>query len=178
MTFWTDQNLQPKRAFRFILNIPGNGSKGIQSFLAKSVTKPTFDLSSTPHQYLNHTFYYPGRVTWQPITIVVVDTVNDDMNATEAVTELLNDSGYFQPDRDTTVTISKKDAVNTALGNITIDVIDAQSNVVETWNLKNSFIQRAEFGNLDYASEEITNVTLTVQYDYAFIEVDGNILPA
>ena len=43
--------------------------------------------------------------------------------------------------------------------------------MVETWSLKNAFIQRAEFGNLDYASEEITNVTLTIQYDYAFIDV-------
>lgn len=168
--FWTDSQLQPKRAFRYLLDFDPVGQQSLQ-YLAKSVTKPTFELSSTPHQYLNHTFYYPGRVTWQPITVTLIDTTQQGMNVSEAIMRVLDKSGYRQPAQNDNRTISKSQAVASGLSQIQIKVIDSKGDVVETWSLKNAFIQRAEFGNLDYASEEVTNVTLTIQYDYAFIDV-------
>ena len=72
MPFWSqafgeDAELKdPKRNFRFTVSITGiaaaNG--GPLLWYANSVTKPTFTLSSAEHKYLNHTFYYPGNVTW------------------------------------------------------------------------------------------------------------------
>ena len=63
MTFWQDPNLEPKRSFKFILSIPGgNNTTGISEFLVKKVKKPEWEIGSIEHKFLNHSFYYPGRM--------------------------------------------------------------------------------------------------------------------
>ena len=60
--FWTSPTFEPKRAFRFLVEFtPGDGADSLQ-FLAKSVTRPSYTVSSNPHKFFNHTFHYPGRV--------------------------------------------------------------------------------------------------------------------
>ena len=41
---------------------------------------------------------------------------------------------------------------------------------VEQWRLKGAFIQSADFSDMDYASNEVGTVALTLQYDYAVLE--------
>ena len=34
------------------------------------VTKPTFSVTQSQHKFLNHTFYYPGKVgEWNTVTV-------------------------------------------------------------------------------------------------------------
>ena len=62
MAFWTDSAGQdPKRNYRFLVTI-GNLPNGA-TWYAKKVNKPAFSINDISHAYLNHTFYYPGRVT-------------------------------------------------------------------------------------------------------------------
>jgi hypothetical protein len=184
MTFWTDPTLEPKRAYKFILSVPGGtNTNGIREFLVKTVDKPKFQVASTPHSFLNHTFYYPGRTTWQTINATVVDTLDPSLNATQEIMHILEESGYDLP----TVpgappagfgTVSKDKAVNAALGLIKIRTINAAGNPVEEWNLNNAFLTNADFGNLSYDSDDLSVVTLTIQYDNAFVNVlngDGTI---
>ena len=51
------------------------------------------------------------------------------------------------------------------------------TNVIEEWTLKNAFLTKVAWGDtLDYASEELVNVSITVQYDYAtYSSVPGGI---
>ena len=39
------------------------------SWMVKSIDKPSVSLSEASHEYLNHTFYYPGRVTWNSVSV-------------------------------------------------------------------------------------------------------------
>ena len=55
--FWTDKNTEPKRVYRWIMNIGG-----IPQWIVKTSGKPKFEVSETEHKYINHTFYYPGKV--------------------------------------------------------------------------------------------------------------------
>ena len=73
MAFWTDaqQGQDPKRKFRFLVTL-GNMPNGAQWF-AKTVKKPNFSITEVTHQFLNHTFYYPGRMEWQTTDVVLVD---------------------------------------------------------------------------------------------------------
>ena len=41
---------------------------------------------------------------------------------------------------------------------------------MEQWRLKGAFIQSADFSDMDYASNEVGTVALTLQYDYAVLE--------
>ena len=58
---------------------------------AKKITKPNFTVAESKHVYLGHTFYYPGNVTWNEITVEMVDPVSPD--ASINLSRILFDSG-------------------------------------------------------------------------------------
>ena len=177
-TFWTtDYNgsgvTNPKRAFRFKITIGAFSDTAIGSdlgtnvvFWAKTADKPSFSLGETSHNYLNHTFKFPGRVTWNDVTITMVDP-GGEKGVAFALTKILNESGYVVPtDASQFQTISKTKAVG-GLGEVLCQQLDDEGNVLESWTLNNSFISDVNFGNLDYGSEELTEYSITVRYDWA-----------
>jgi len=161
MAFWQATDIEPKRSYRFILSIPG-----FSPYIIKSVKKPSFSIGSTEHQYLNHTFWYPGKVTWGEVSFVIVDTVGDTDNGSARLMGLLDACGYSLPSPDSYSTISKKSAVS-ALSTVQIQTVNAEGDVVESWWLKNAWIAGAEFGDLSYADEGMLNVSVTLKYDNA-----------
>ena len=116
MPFWSNphdsSSRDPKRKFRFqvsfdaITDPNGNGSV---MWYAKTVNKPSFQIATTEHKYLNHTFYYPGTVTWQDVSVTLVDPIEPDMSITLA--RILEKSGYILPgnatDQSSLATMSK-----------------------------------------------------------------------
>ena len=70
--FWSNVNTDPKRNFRFTLNI-GN----IPVWTVKSVNKPKANVAMIEHSFINHVFKYPGRVTWDNLSITLVDPMID-----------------------------------------------------------------------------------------------------
>ena len=82
MPFWStnfgnqeDILKDPKRNFRFYITITGinTDNGGPMIWYAKDVQKPTFTMAEASHEYLNHTYYYPGKITWNTIDIKMVD---------------------------------------------------------------------------------------------------------
>ena len=113
--FWSDPTITPKRAFKFLVSL-GTGERQLPSFVCKKVTKPSFDITETPHKFLNHTFYFPGRLEWQTIDLTAVDPLTPD--ASKIIAEILKFSGYNVPTQATAgrkVTISKRRATATAI---------------------------------------------------------------
>jgi hypothetical protein len=186
MSFWYDKQLQPKRAYKFLLSING-GNTSIKEFLIKKVTKPSFSVSQSEHKYLNHTFYYPGKVTWNEVSFTVVDVVDQTDDATAAVMSIFAGNpnqagdtgmGYQSPvTSGVTSTISKDKSV-AAMGNIIIRQIDSEGRNVEAWKLHNAWIKDVKFGDLDYGSEEMLNVDVTLVYDTAICETKQGRFPA
>ena len=182
MPFWSqafgeDAELKdPKRNFRFTVSITGiaaaNG--GPLLWYANSVTKPAFSLSSTEHKYLNHTYYYPGNVTWNEISMKLVDPGGDpDVAATLAA--MAQASGYAIPSTPDDLTSVSKAKATAALGTITITQIDADGKPVEQWTLWNAMISEIDFGGtLEYGQEELVELSLKVRYDWARIETPNS----
>ena len=52
-------------------------------------------------------------------------------------------------------------------GRILFSLREAQTEALEEWQLINPFITKAEFGSLDYASDDMAEVSVTIRYDYA-----------
>lgn len=173
MTFWNDPGLQPKRAYRFLLSIPGE-ENALDDFMIKKVTKPNFELSESEHKFLNHSFFYPGKVTWQPVSFTIVDALNP--NASARLYQMLAEAGYrapigpIQTGDNTAQTVSKLNSV-TALGKVLIKQIDAEGNNVEEWELKNPWIKSVKFGELDYDSDDLLNIEVELRYDWAVLRV-------
>ena len=42
--------------------------------------------------------------------------------------------------------------------------------IVEEWKLKGAYIQSANFGDLDFATSDPAEITLTLKYDYAILQ--------
>ena len=176
MPFWStdfgqDTTLKdPKRKFRFTVEFQGvNAAQGgALLWYAKTAAKPSFTIASSEHKYLNHTFYYPGSVTWNTISIAMVDPVDPDMTAT--LSDIIVQSGYSPPnDANSLGTMSKAKAAG-ALGRVIITQIDSDGNPLETWTLWNAFIKDVKFGDLGYGEDELTETTVELQYDWARVE--------
>ena len=165
MAFWAAPTTEPKRKYRWILNFGGTIG-AIEQYLLKKVDKPSFDISETEHKYINHTFWYPGRVTWNEIEMTLVDPVTPD--ASDKMFDVLKQSGYVFPlDPNTTQTISKANAV-AALGEFSIKQLGvSDGDFIEEWVLKNPWIKSVKFGELDYESDDLVDITITVRYDWA-----------
>jgi hypothetical protein len=168
MAFWTDATLQdPKRGYRFLVDL-GRMPNGA-TWYAKSVKKPSFSINAIEHKFLNHTFYYPGRLTWEQVTVTLVDPVTPDAAANTAA--IIRAGGYTPPITvNDTTTISKMSSV-AALNSVIITQIDSVGNSLETWRLENPWIANVEFGELSYDSDELTTITLTIRYDWAALIV-------
>jgi len=177
MAFWSENfgekaNLKdPKRNFRFTVQFTGINDEargGALLWYAKTAAKPSFAIASAEHKYLNHTFYYPGAVTWNDVTITLVDPVSPDMTATLA--DIVQASGYTPPTDSTNEnmgTMSKAKAAG-ALGTVLITQLDADGQPLETWTLWNSFITEAKFGDsLEYGNDDLTELSVTLKYDWA-----------
>jgi hypothetical protein len=61
----------------------------------------------------------------------------------------------------------------TNLGTVTISQIDADGQTLERWTLHNAFISKVNYGSLDYSSEDLTEMELELQYDWAMLETPG-----
>jgi len=177
MPFWNSALSEPKRAHRFILEIPGLVSEEDKftyaKYLAKSVTKPAYTISTATHKFLGNTYYYPGSVEWNECTVVLVNAINPDGN--EILLRALAGMGYLRPDIQEGIvtgdqlpgTVNKADAL-AQLGLITIEELNGEGGNVGQWQLMNAFITNATFGDLSYDNDtELLNVTVQIRYDYA-----------
>ena len=173
--FWTSPTFEPKRAFRFLVEFTPGKSESLQ-FLAKSVSRPSYTVSSNPHKFFNHTFHYPGRVEWNTVSLTLVDAIKP--NASEIFMDYLSNIGYADPtkfadQKDLTSKTITKHSATQALGLVKIMEIgtpEGGGNKASTkgeWILKNAFITEVNFGEHSYDSEEMIDIQLTIQYDWA-----------
>ena len=180
MPFWStdfgqDTTLKdPKRKFRFTVEFQGiNAAQGgALLWYANTAAKPSFTVAAAEHKYLNHTFYYPGSVTWNTISVTMVDPVDPDMTAT--LSDIIVASGYSPPtDANSLGSMSKAKAAG-ALGKVIITQIDSDGNPLETWTLWNAFVKDVKFGDLQYGEDGLQETTVELQYDWARVETINN----
>jgi hypothetical protein len=151
------------------------------TWYAKKVKKPKMNMSKTEHSYLNHTFKYPGRVTWDDVTVSLVDPVSPD--AAQHLAATIQASGYIVPKTYNDVTTVSKKRASEMLGEVQIIQIDESlegeggdaalvsgGRAIETWTLKNAWLMDVDFGELDYESDDLTEINLTIAYDYATLK--------
>lgn len=170
--FWANSNAEAKRKFRFLLTVQKSGlgsgdSNTIEKWLIQKVTRPSFQISEATHSYLNHTFYYPGRLTWQDVSFTLVDALYPDTCG--LVMGMLEQSGYRLPaSGDTNAqTISKDNSKIT----MKISSIDAKGDELDEWSLENAWILSSNFGEYDYTADDLMSIDVTVKYDYATYKI-------
>jgi hypothetical protein len=190
MAFWNEASLEPKRKFKFLIRF-GNASLALPSFIAKKCDKPSFDITETKHDFLGHAYYYPGRVNWKEVTATVIDPAGSggigdsafetlkapSTDVASAAYQVLLAAGYQSPVNAATaiggtasgaaLRTMSKGAATTQFDQIEIVQINHVGTPLETWVLNNAWIKSVNFGNLDYSSDDINEITFTFRYDWA-----------
>lgn len=184
MAFWSEAG-EPLRQYRWYMVFGGAASNAglVQSssgnkldahrYALKKVDKPKAKVEEITHKYLNHFYYYPGRLSWEPVNMTIAAVTNPSVDDT--LYKILLSAGYQYPtiySQDTT--ISKKKFMNEIGDSISIIQINSNGTPIEEWKLKNPFFTSVQFGSLDYGSEEIVEIQCTIRYDSAeFNNVNG-----
>jgi len=166
--WWGQKKSDPKRRYRFLVQLGGaSHMDAIPVWSIKTATKPKANVSTVEHMFLDYTFKYPGRVTWDNISMTLVDPVDPDLAS--AFIQRLTAAGYQYPtDSNKRASISKKKASDALGGDILIQQIDAEGDPIDTWSLKNAWIVSVDFGgSLDYTSDEMNELTVEVAFDWA-----------
>lgn len=170
MAFWSSPTLDPKRQYKFKISFPTLGSDA--QFLAQSADRPTYTISDTTKvDFLDKSFNFPGKITWNPIKIKFVDAIASQINVSSAVYNYLARAGWINPQdvggsTPNFRTIGKSSSVANT-GDVEIHVLDSNGVAIDKWNLKNAFITTATLNNLDYAAEGILTAEFTFRYDWA-----------
>ena len=146
---------EPKTANRFVMEIDG-----IPAYLVKTMQRPSISFETITLDHINVKRYVKGKAAWQPINVTLYDPIVP--SGAQAVMEWVRLHHESVTGRDGYSDFYKKD--------ITFNVLGPVGDKVEQWRLKGAFIQSADFSDMDYASNDVSQVSLTLQYDYAVLE--------
>jgi hypothetical protein len=172
--FWTSKGVDPKRKYRFTVSLAG-GATYRSSFgaiaplwFAKTVDKPEITVNTADVNFMQHKFYFPGTVEWNEVSLVLTDPISPD--AAGATAALLSAMGYVGPEG---AVQNLQSIAKTQSFEVIIKQVDAKGVTQEQWTLKNAFIIKLGYGDLDYTSEDLSEITMTFRYDWAEIITQG-----
>tara|TARA_Y100000592_G_scaffold61510_1_gene96089 strand:+ start:13806 stop:14417 length:612 start_codon:yes stop_codon:yes gene_type:complete len=170
--FWANSNAIAKRKYRYILDVGYAGGANLPSFekwVVQKVTRPSFSISETTHSYLNHTFYFPGRLTWNDVSFTVVDAVVPD--STGVLMGMLAASGYVLPKQSDSATSQGTISKANSTIKCVLTALDQDGGEIDKWTLHNAWILSANLGDYDYTSDDLMSIDIALKYDYATYEI-------
>jgi len=144
---------EPKRQNRFVLRFPS--SLGINEWFVESTARPKITVASTEIQFLNTSTYVAGRFNWEPLNVTFRDPIGP--SASQALMEWVRLCAESVTGRMGYAAGYKK--------NVDLELLDPTGVVVEKWILEGTFLTSADFGSLDYKSDAIANITVTMRMD-------------
>jgi len=166
---WQTANIEPKRKFKFLLVMGG-----VPAWVVKSAGRPNVSVSEgAKHQFLSHEFKFPGRVTWNDIDITLVDPIDPAMSL--QMFQIVEDAGYKIPDtwngnNELWKKSLSKSAFSKKLGDIQVHTIDSNGDWVEKWTMKQAWVKSIDYSDVDYSSEDLMEIKVTLSYDWAKLE--------
>ena len=146
---------EPKLKNRFVMSIDC-----IPAYLIKTANRPTISFEEVELNHMNIKRFVKGIATWETIEITMYDPVVP--SAAQAAMEWIRLSHESVTGRDGYSDFYKKD--------VDFQVLGPVGDVVEQWKLKGTWIQSANFNDLDFASSDPVEISLTLRYDYAILE--------
>ena len=149
---------EPKKKNRWLLRFPAD--LGIQEWWLASASRPSITQNEVEIPFLNTSTWVIGRFTWESISVTFRDPIGP--SAAQAIMEWVRLHHESVTGRDGYSDFYKKD--------ITFNVLGPVGDKVEEWTLKGAFIQAATFSDMDYSATNVSDISLTLRYDYAILQ--------
>jgi hypothetical protein len=174
----TSATLMPKLQYRFRVNFTGMGSdSGSRTSSTQNVIsagRPSITHEEVIVDSYNSKMYIAGKHTWEPISIVLRDDVNSQ------VVKLVGDQLRQQLDhanQGAGVTNTEGQISGLAYKfNMEIQILDgtAEANAIDTWELVGCYLSNVQYGDLNYGTSEMVQVTMQIRYDNASHNAAGD----
>jgi len=145
---------EPKMANRFIMYVDG-----LPTYVIKGVNRPTLSQEAKVLNHINVQRYVKGRSVWGVVTMTLFDPIVP--SAAQSVMEWVRLHHESVTGRDGYADFYKKD--------LTINVLGPVGDKVEEWILKGCQITEANFGEMNFDTDEPVNISMTVQPDYCIL---------
>jgi hypothetical protein len=149
------KNFEPKLGNRFIMEI-----NGIESYIIKTASRPTFTSEIVELDHINVKRKIKGKSNWDDMNITLYDPIVP--SGAQQVMEWIRTSHESLTGRDGYAAFYKKD--------ITFYLLGPVGDKIEQWTIKGAFITSANFGDLDWSSNDPVSIELTLTFDYAVLE--------
>ena len=142
----------------------------------KTISKPKLNYQTEEEKFTTVGSLLSKRSSATPILEDITMTMIDPSypNATRKLARLIRRTGYNEKKAKQiindsyggSIADSMLDTINgTDRRGVQIHQLDEFGEAIETWTLRNAFIKRIDFGELDYSSDELLEISLTLGYE-------------
>lgn len=146
---------EPKRKFRWILEI-----QGLDAYVMKTAARPQATFEETVIDFGNAKRWISGKHTWNPIAVTLHDPINP--SAAQKTMDWMRRNYEPLTGRMGYSSVYKE--------NITLKLTDPQMAVVELWDLEGAWPMDINWGDLDYAASDNTEISLSIRFDNATLQ--------
>ena len=150
--FFTE--FEPKVQNRFIMSI-----SGIPAYIIKGISGLGFDQGEIILNHINVYRKIKGKLRWNDVSLTLFDPITP--SGAQAVMEWVRLHHESATGRDGYSSFYKKE--------IRLHQLSPLGEVVEEWILKGAFLTEAGFGTYDWSSDAVQEISLTIRYDWAFL---------
>jgi len=158
--------LMPKLKYRFRASFENFGVSTPRSEMTKqimNITRPAVTFEENIIDIYNSKVYLVGKHSWDPITVNLRDDVNGSVS--KLAGEQVQKQFDFMEQSSAASVIDYKFITR-------FEILDGGNgantpNVLETWELYGCFIQNVNYNELDYASQDPANITMSIRFDNA-----------
>jgi hypothetical protein len=155
--------LMPKLKYRFRVTLLGFGTEASTELTKQvvDVTRPKVGFEEIEIPVYNSKVYMAGKYTLESITLNVRDDANG--NVVKLVGQQIQKQFDFFEQASARSGIDYKFTTR-------IEVLDggngaAAPNVLETFELYGCFLQNADYGDLNYGTNEVAQIAMTIRFD-------------
>jgi hypothetical protein len=146
---------EPKRKNRWVFAI-----EGIDAYLIKSTKRPSVKTEEKEIPWINSRRYIAGKTTFDTIEVSLYDAIAP--SGAQQVMEWVRTHFESVSGRAGYADFYKRDCQ--------LKMLDPIGTVVELWDIKGAQITNATFGDLDYGSEDPSDISLTIQMDNCVLQ--------
>ena len=146
---------EPKRQHRWVFAI-----EGIDSFLIKTAARPQFSGGSTEIPWINSFRYVANRMKFQTLSVNLYDPIAP--SGAQQVMEWIRTHQETVSGRMGYADFYKRD--------IQLKLLDPIGTVIELWDVKGAFLESVNYNNLDYASDAMIEIAMTIRFDNAVLQ--------
>jgi len=146
---------EPKRNYRWVLAI-----EGLDSFLIAKANRPSITMTDKKIDFINSYRMVSGKLEFGDLSVTLHDPIAP--SGAQQVMEWIRTHYESVSGRAGYADFYKRD--------IQLKMLDPIGTVIELWDIKGCLITSANFQTLDYNSDDVQMIDLTIKFDNCVLQ--------